>query len=129
MSESKSLQILVIDDDPVINKMLEKRLGEHGYTVDVSSEAPVGLQKAMNDGPDLIILDVMMPVINGYNVCRLLKTEEATGHIPIILLTSRDAQEDVAIGLDMGADAYLIKPVDIEELFRTIDLVTAQNSQ
>ena len=124
MTEEKSLNILLIDDDPVIITMLEKRLSEKGHIIDLSQDAPAGLQKAMDSQPDLIILDVMMPVINGYNVCRLLKSEDATKDIPIILLTSRNAQEDVAIGMDMGADAYLMKPVDIDEVFRTVSLVT-----
>lgn len=128
MNENNALQVLVIDDDPTLIKMLEKCLEGKGYKVQVSQDAPQGLQEAMINHPDLIVLDVMMPVINGYNICRLLKDEEATKDIPIILLTSRDAREDVAIGMDMGADAYLIKPVDTNELFKMIELLSSNKN-
>lgn len=117
-------KILVVDDDPVQIKLLHGRLGSNGYEVITSCEAAQGLQLAMDSGPDLIILDVMMPIINGYNFCRLLKSEEQQKHIPVIFLTSRDEEEDVQIGREMGAEAYLTKPVNIEELLEKIkDLI------
>ena len=122
-----SLNILVIDDDAGVCKLVQNALTKEGYKVDVCTEAPQGLQTAVNSKPDVVVLDVMMPVINGYNVCRLLKTEESTKDIPVILLTSRSEHEDVSIGMDMGADAYLIKPVDIPELVKTIKLVRSAN--
>ena len=77
----------------------------------------------MKNDPDLIILDVMMPVINGYNFCRLIKQEENKKDIPIILLTSRDQIKDIEIGLEMGAEAYLAKPLNTTELLRTIKVI------
>lgn len=113
-------KILIIDDDPTSLKLTESRLKANGYEIHISSDAPEGLEKAMKFKPDLIILDVMMPVVNGYNFCRLIKTQESCRHIPIILLTSRGAEEDRKIGKEVGADAYITKPFNIDELLKTV---------
>ena len=113
-------KILVVDDDPGQVRLLESILTKEGYQVRKTTEAADGLQIAMHDIPDLIILDVMMPVINGFNFCRLLKSEEKYRGIPIVLITGRDQLEDVHIGLEMGAEAYLTKPIDHGELLKTI---------
>jgi len=113
-------RILVVDDDEVQVKLLQGILSERGYEVLTSHEAAEGLQKAINDAPDLIILDVMMPIINGYNFCKLLKEEEKQKNIPIVMVTSRDDKEDISLGQEMGAEAYLIKPVDSIKLLETI---------
>ena len=119
--------ILVVDDDVVQVKLLSKILGDVGYSILTRTDASEGLQLAMDVGPDLIILDVMMPVINGYNFCRLIKSEEEQKNIYIILLTSRDELQDVNIGMEMGADAYLAKPVNLQELLKTIKLLECRD--
>jgi DNA-binding response OmpR family regulator len=121
-------KILVVDDDHGMIKLLSSTLSGKGYDVKTTDQAADGLQSAIHEQPDLIILDVMMPIINGYNFCRLLKNEENKKHIPIILLTARDEMEDVEIGMEMGAEAYLTKPVNINELFRTIKVVESLGS-
>lgn len=120
LNQNNTKNILVVDDDLGHVTLLQKRLTDAGYAVKATVEAAQGLQYAMEESPDLIILDVMMPIINGYNFCKLLKSEETKKRIPIILLTSRDDDEDVKIGLKMGADAYLTKPIDFDILFSTI---------
>ncbi len=120
-SDTKLKRILIVDDDPTIIKMLDVRLTENGYSVITAIEAAEGLQTAIDVHPDLIILDVMMPIINGYNFCKLLKSEEGKKHIPVIFLTARDTEEDIKIGQEMGAEAYLTKPVNIKELLDTIE--------
>ena len=115
--------ILIIDDDRGHLAMLGKRLGEQGLDILTADQADLGLQTAMHRNPDLIILDVMMPVINGFNVCRLLKNEDTTKMIPVILLTSRDEDRDRQFGTEAGADAYLTKPVDVDILLRQIHLL------
>jgi DNA-binding response OmpR family regulator len=116
--------ILVVDDDPGIVKLLESRLKANDYAVLTATEAADGLELAMGSNPDLIVLDVMMPIINGYNFCRLLKSQEKQKSIPVIFLTSRDAADDIKIGKDMGAEAYLTKPVNMDALLNTIrDLI------
>jgi two-component system alkaline phosphatase synthesis response regulator PhoP len=119
----KIKKVLVVDDDRIITTLLKKYLEDNGYEVTAKNEASEGLEYAMTRKPDLIILDVMMPIINGFNFCRLIKAEEDSKNIPIILLTSRNKLKDIEIGLEMGAEAYLIKPLNIEELLRTIKVV------
>jgi DNA-binding response OmpR family regulator len=127
--ESPLNEILVVDDDPVLIKLLQSTLSEKGFKVTALDNAADGLQFAIKNQPDLIILDVMMPIINGYNFCRLLKNEEGKKHIPIVLLTARDEMDDVEIGMEMGAEAYLTKPVNMGELLRTIQTVSRLGSQ
>ena len=108
--------ILIVDDDPVQVRLLQGRLSDLGYDVEACTEAADGLQRAIEQPPDLIILDVMMPIINGYNFCRLVKSEEMQRPVPVIFLTSRDDKDDRRIGKEMGAEAYFTKPVDMEAL-------------
>ena len=117
----KSKTILVVDDDPTQVKLLEGILTNNGFTMMTATEAADGLQMAMTQSPDLIILDVMMPIINGYNFCHLLKSQEIQKKIPVILVTSRDEKKDFDIGHEMGADTYLTKPVNTEELLKAIN--------
>jgi DNA-binding response OmpR family regulator len=128
-SDFRIKRILVVDDDPVQVKLLESRLKQNGFEVSVTHDAAEGLQTAINSHPDCVILDVMMPIINGYNFCHLLKSQQTHKNIAIILVTSRDKLEDVEIGLKMGADAYLMKPVNMEELLRTIKVVESMASK
>lgn len=121
MENKKIKTILVVDDDRVQTRLLDGILSENGFDVTISSEASEGLQIAIDSPPDLIILDVMMPIINGYNFCKLLKDHSEKIHI--ILVTSRDKQEDVEIGMSMGANAYLTKPIDREKLLKTINII------
>ena len=127
--ERKIKKILVVDDDPTLTTLVSKCLETNGYEVTAVTEAADGLDYAMKNDPDLIVLDVMMPVINGFNFCRLLKQEEDKKDIPIILLTSRDQIKDIAIGLEMGAEAYLVKPLNTTELLRTIKVIESSKRQ
>jgi len=122
MSTAKKT-ILIIDDEPTQVKLLHTKLADHGYEVYSSTEASEGLQLAFDKRPDLIILDVMMPIINGYNICRLLKTEARDMRVSVIMLTSRDEQEDLEIGQQAGADAYLTKPVNMELFLSTVSRI------
>ena len=124
MADTKKIKtILIIDDDATQTKLFTSRLKENGYNPSFSNDASEGLKIAMAQPFDLILLDVMMPLINGYNLCRLLKSIDQKKNIPIILITSRDELEDVNIGREMGADAYLTKPVKMEELLKTIRIL------
>lgn len=114
-------KVLVVDDDPGHVKLLNDVLTDKGYQVLKSTEAAEGLELALKNNPDIILLDVMMPIINGYNFCRLLKSENEKNDIPVIFLTSRDTKEDMEIGREMGANAYLTKPVDMNELLNTME--------
>lgn len=113
----------MVDDDPTLTVLLKKRLKENGYKVTAVTEAAEGLELAMTGKPDLVILDVMMPIINGFNFCRMLKEEGGRKDIPVILLTSRDRLKDIEIGLATGAEAYLAKPVNIDELLKAVKVI------
>ena len=128
-SDPQNTNVLIVDDEPVEVALLERILDREGYQVTTASQADHGLQMAMDHKPDLIILDVMMPLINGYNFCQLIKNEEDSRHIKIVMVTARDEIEDIEIGMQMGADAYLTKPIDTQELLRTISVVQSNSLQ
>lgn len=130
MNSSLQSRILIIDDDLTLIKLTTAILSTNGYEVLSSSEAPVGLEMAMKENVDLIVLDVMIPIINGFNICRLLKSQEKYKNIPIVLLTSRSEEEDRKIGKEVGADAYIAKPLNRESFLATIkDLLSKQGHQ
>jgi DNA-binding response OmpR family regulator len=107
--------VLVIDDDPVIVKLLQVNFEIEGYAVISAENGPAGLQRARDRQPDIIILDVMMPGMNGLDVARALKDSDDTRAIPIILLSAKAQANDVARGLEV-ADDYITKPFDPLEL-------------
>ncbi len=130
MSTSTNARVLIIDDDATVVKLAGSILSSSGYQVISSTDAPVGLEMAMKEKIDLIVLDVMLPVINGFNICRLLKSQEKYKKIPIVLLTSRDEEEDRKIGLQVGADAYITKPLNRENFLNIInDLLNKSGDQ
>src|SRR5688572_9292663 len=100
-------RILVIDGDPNITSFLKRALSYEGYTVDIASDGPAGLKHALASTPDVAIVDVMMPGLDGVEVTRRLR---AGGNIPILMLTARDDVHDRVAGLDAGADDYVVKP-------------------
>src|SRR5512146_3104059 len=108
-----SPRILVIDDDKNITSFLKRALAYSGYAVEVAENGQAGLNRALESPPDLVVLDIMMPGIDGYEVCRRLR---AGGDVPILMLTAKDEVRDRVRGLDVGADDYLVKPFALEEL-------------
>ena len=110
MSDQK--KILIIDDEPDILELLCLRLEANNYEVISASDGQKGLDKARNENPDLIILDLMLPRIDGYKVCRMLKFDERFKNIPIILFTARTQEADMKLGQEVGADAYITKPFE-----------------
>lgn len=121
-------KILVADDEHNIVKLVESRLKANGYDVITAYDGQEAFNKARSDQPDLIILDLMLPKMDGYKVCGLLKKDTNYSKIPVILFTARAQESDKAIGLEMGADAYIIKPFESEILLGKIKelLKTAQ---
>ncbi len=114
-------KILVIDDNPTDLKLITSLLESGGYSVSAVDAAAQGLEMAMFMKPDLLVLDVMMPIINGYNICRLLKNHSDCCKIPILLVTSRSTEEDRKIGEEAGADSYMAKPFDGALLLKTVE--------
>ena len=118
MSEKK--KILLVDDEEDLRKMLKFRLEAVGYDVKEAADGQEGLDKARSAWPDLIILDLMLPKIDGYKVCRMLKFDEKHKRKPIIMFTARAQEKDKMIGKEMGADAYITKPFEPEVLVAKI---------
>lgn len=114
-------KILVVEDDPHIIKMLELRLKASGFEVITATDGISGLEKAKTEKPDLIIQDLMLPGMDGYKICRILKFDEVYKEIPIIMLTARGQDEDRLKGEQMGADFYMTKPYKSEELLEKIN--------
>ena len=109
-------RLLVVEDDPDIYNMLKIYFSGLDYDVDVALRGNDALEKTRQVLPHLIILDIMLPDIDGYEVCRNLRTSTRTSHIPVIFLTQKDERSDKLQGLELGADDYITKPFDIEEL-------------
>lgn len=112
------MRILLVEDEPSAAKMLAKGLREHTYAVDIAPDGETALEQAFINDYDLIILDVMLPHKDGFEVCRQLRTSGTK--IPIIMLTARDAVENRIEGLDAGADDYLVKPFHFRELLARV---------
>ena len=115
-SSSKKTRLLIVEDDFDISNMLKIYFNSHGYDVDIASRGLEALQKTRSSLPHLIILDIMLPDIDGFEVCRTLRKTTRTSHIPVIFLTQKDQRSDVLQGLDLEADDYITKPFDIEIL-------------
>ncbi len=115
--------ILVVDDDEALIKTVRPILTRQRYSVLTAVSGEEGLQIAENQKPDLIILDVILPGIKGREVCRRLKTSEATKHIPVLFLTAKDSQDDVAAEIEAGAEAHLTKPVNANVLVATVQKI------
>lgn len=113
---SSTGRILVVEDDFDIANMLHIYFSGQGYQVEVASRGSDALTYCRRQLPDLIVLDIMLPDMDGYTVCRELRTTTRTKHIPIIFLTQKDERSDRIQGLELGADDYITKPFDIEEL-------------
>ena len=111
-------EILVIDDDEKITSMLRRGLAFEGYDVHTANNGTEGLSKVLSVDPDLIILDIMMPMIDGFEVCRRLREGGST--TPVLMLTAKDEVENRVKGLDLGADDYLVKPFALEELLARV---------
>jgi len=109
-------RLLIVEDDVDISTMLKIYFGGLGYDVDTAMRGSDALEKTRHALPHLIVLDIMLPDIDGYEVCRTLRTNTRTSHIPVIFLTQKDERSDRLQGLELGADDYITKPFDIEEL-------------
>lgn len=108
-------RILIIEDNPDTRRFLEVMLSKE-FDVVTAENGVIGVDFARNKSPDLIILDIMLPVLSGYDTCSLLKKDEKTRHIPIIFLSAKNTVTDITQGLGTGADDYLAKPFDYKEL-------------
>jgi two-component system alkaline phosphatase synthesis response regulator PhoP len=113
-------KILVVDDEVDLVKTIQFALEAEGYQVLVSYNGEDALNQSRKENPDLILLDLMLPKLDGYKVCRLLKFDEQYKHIPIVMLTAKTQQKDRLLGMETGADEYITKPFDMEKLTEKI---------
>ncbi|MFC1853033.1 PleD family two-component system response regulator [candidate division CSSED10-310 bacterium] len=114
-------KVLVVDDDHTILERVAHILKQNKYHVILAHDGEKGLITAMKSPPDLIILDVEMPKMRGWEVCKILKQNKLTASIPIIILTSRSELSDILVAMQQGADDYLPKPFEDSELLRRVD--------
>lgn len=112
--------VLVADDNEDIRDLLATRLSTRGFEVTTASDGQEALELALTVHPDIALLDWVMPIIQGHELCVKLKADPRTADIPVVMLTARGEEEDRLLGLDLGADAYLVKPFDIDELVGTL---------
>lgn len=119
MDKTKT-KILIVEDDPGMAEAVKIRLEANDYAVLIARDGPEGLNLARTERPDLIILDIMLPKLDGLTICRMLKFDEAYKAIPIILLSARVQKEDLQSGREVKADAYITKPFKAGELLDKI---------
>ena len=113
-------KILIIEDEANLTDALKMRFEGNGYLVDVAYDGQEGLQKAREGKPNLIILDLMLPKLDGYKICRMLKFDEKYKNIAILMLTAKAQEQDRELGFEVGADAYIVKPFDSQELLKKV---------
>ncbi len=113
-------RILLVDDEAELVELVKMRLEANGYQVLVAYDGKEALDVAKKEMPDLIILDLMLPKIDGYKVCRMLKFDEKYKQIPIIMFTARALETDKKVGMEVGADDYMVKPFEPELLLMKI---------
>ncbi len=119
--------ILIIEDDPVMLRGLKDNFTFKGYRVKTAKDGESGLNEALSTNPDLIILDIMLPKINGYEICRLIRAEGLD--TPIIMLTAKGQESDIILGLNLGADDYVTKPFNIQELLARVNAFLRRRRQ
>jgi len=120
MSKEK---ILVVDDEKDIIELLQYNLEKEGYRIGCAYSGEKCLENVKNELPDLILLDLMLPEIDGLDVCKFLKNNPQTSHIPIIMLTAKGEETDIVLGLELGADDYITKPFKVRELLARVKTV------
>lgn len=119
-SDAARPKVLVADDNDDIRDLLSARLSLRGFDVITAPDGKAALDAVHEHMPDVVVLDWVMPVIQGHELCVKLKTDPLTQAIPVMMLTARGEEEDRLLGMDLGADAYMIKPFDIDELEKTL---------
>lgn len=116
-----SPRILVADDEPALLRLLEFVLGRRGYIIQGVTNGNAAVEILKTESPDLVILDVMMPGLDGYEVLTYIRETAHLEGLPVVMLTARAQLDDIQLGLSLGADAYLAKPFDPEELFSVVE--------
>jgi CheY-like chemotaxis protein len=118
-------RVLICDDDPVILRLLQVNLEIEGYDVISAHHGEEAVQLALSERPDLVVLDIMMPRMDGYEACQQIKSHDVTRDIPIVFLSAKAQQADIDMGTSFGVTQYLTKPFDPTELLQVVGRLTA----
>jgi len=118
----KVRKILVVDDEKPIHSYLERKFSKLGYSVCIAEDGEEALSQVFSQFPDIILLDAKLPILNGIEVCKRLKSNDITKHIPILMLSAKAQSDQVAEGLKAGADKYLCKPISFPDILKEIAL-------
>jgi twitching motility two-component system response regulator PilH len=113
-------RILVVEDSPTVSYIMVDALSKVGYEVLGAADGEEAVRLAIQECPDLILLDVILPKLNGYQVCRRVKSTPETAHIPVVMITSKAKSTDRHWGMEQGADDYIVKPFDTQDLLAII---------
>ena len=124
-----SERILIIEADRSTARLAEYTLQQAGYEVGIASDGFEGLRKALGEHPDLIILDVMLPGFDGYEICHRLRHKAETANLPILMISAKARKDDKDVGLQVGADEYLTKPVDPSEILARVQALLADKGR
>jgi DNA-binding response OmpR family regulator len=124
-NKTKSAKILVVDDEPEITQIIEAFLDNAGYSVATENSSVMGVERAKDFKPDLVILDIMMPDMDGYEICDELKKSSDTADIPVIFLTGKDSRDDKGKSFQVGGDMFVKKPFSCERLLEIVNIVLA----
>ena len=116
----RTLRVLLVDDEISMIKVFTKRLEVAGYEVIAAADGEEALAKVASEHPDMVILDIMLPKLNGYEVCKKLKQDPATEHIPVLMFTAKSQPQEYVAGMLFGADAYLNKSCDPKDLLEQV---------
>lgn len=122
-NESDMAKVLIIEDEVTLANNLADKLRGEGFSVVTSVDGEDGLEKARSEHPDLIVLDIMLPGLDGLSLCRIVRRDSTTSHIPIIMLTARGTEVDKIVGLESGADDYVVKPFALGEFLARVRAV------
>jgi DNA-binding response OmpR family regulator len=116
-------KVLIVEDEETLARNLADKLRGDGFTVVTAGDGEEGLEKVREDRPDLVVLDIMLPKLDGLSLCRIIRRDTATAHIPIIMLTARGTEVDKIVGLESGADDYVVKPLALGEFLARVRAV------
>ncbi|MGQ9910499.1 MAG: response regulator transcription factor [Candidatus Flexifilum sp.] len=116
-------KVLIVEDQQSLANQLAEKLRSEGFTVMTAADGEDGLEKVRTEHPDLIVLDIMLPKLDGLSLCRIIRRDAATAHIPIIMLTARGSEVDKIVGLESGADDYVVKPLALGEFLARVRAV------
>lgn len=116
-------KVLIVEDEETLARTLAEKLRGDGFAVVTASDGELGLERIREERPDLIVLDIMLPKLDGLSLCRIVRRDATTAHIPIIMLTSRGTEVDKIVGLESGADDYVVKPLALGEFLARVRAV------